>query len=149
MTHQTKLGDPRPVRRCTLPLTAPSVVNRIVSDVAIVAVTREGFLLREYVPGWTVEEFRRSPTPRSGSPRNSAEWRCDGNRIRSCPHQPPRAEALEAPPPRSRLAYVRTCLDRRGIRRERCLALFSPFPPGHRPPTHCLRRMRLHAAAAS
>ena len=58
MTHQSKFGDPKLVRRCTLPLTAPAVVDRIVTDVAVVDVTPQGFLLREYVPGWTVEAIQ-------------------------------------------------------------------------------------------
>ena len=58
MTHQSKAGDPKLVRRCTLPLTAPGVVDRVITDVAVVDVTPEGFLLREYVPGWTVEDIQ-------------------------------------------------------------------------------------------
>jgi len=46
--------DPKPLRRCTLPLTAPAVVDRVVTDIAAVGVTPEVFLLREYVPRWTV-----------------------------------------------------------------------------------------------
>jgi 3-oxoacid CoA-transferase subunit B len=58
MTHQSKTGDPKLVRRCTLPLTAPAVVDRVVTDVGVFDVTPDGFVLREYAPGWTVEDIQ-------------------------------------------------------------------------------------------
>jgi 3-oxoacid CoA-transferase B subunit len=58
MTHQSKAGDPKLVRRCALPLTAPGVVDRVITDVGVFDVTAEGFVLREYVPGWSVEAIQ-------------------------------------------------------------------------------------------
>ena len=53
MTHVTKRGEPKLLRQCTLPLTGVRCVDLVVTDIAVVAVTPEGFLLREVAPGWT------------------------------------------------------------------------------------------------
>jgi len=53
MTHVTKRGEPKLVRRCTLPLTGQRCVALVVTDIAVVAVTPRGFELREVAPGWT------------------------------------------------------------------------------------------------
>lgn len=53
--HTTKKGVPRLVRRCQYPLTAPRVVKRIYSDLAVIDVTAEGFLLREIAEGIDLE----------------------------------------------------------------------------------------------
>jgi 3-oxoadipate CoA-transferase, beta subunit len=51
MEHTTRDGRPRLVRRCTYPLTAPGVVERIYTDLAVIAVTGEGFRLLATAPG--------------------------------------------------------------------------------------------------
>jgi len=58
MEHNTKDGAPKLVRRCSYPLTALACVQRVVTDLAVVDVTPEGFLLREVAPGWTPEEVQ-------------------------------------------------------------------------------------------
>jgi 3-oxoacid CoA-transferase subunit B len=58
MTHVTKRNEPKLVRRCTLPLTGQGCVDLVVTDIAVVAVTPQGFLLREVAPGWTPEQVR-------------------------------------------------------------------------------------------
>jgi 3-oxoacid CoA-transferase subunit B len=70
MTHVTKRGEPKLLHRCTLPLTGERCVDLVVTDVAVVAVTADGFELREVAPGWTPElvqerseaSLRLSPT---------------------------------------------------------------------------------------
>ncbi len=57
-TFTTKEGDAKVVKECTQPLTAPSCVDRIITDIAVLDVTPEGLLLRELVPGWTAEEVQ-------------------------------------------------------------------------------------------
>jgi len=64
MEHTTKDGAPKLVRRCTYPLTALACVSRVVTDIAVVDVTPEGFLLREIAPGWTVEEVQAATEER-------------------------------------------------------------------------------------
>ncbi len=57
-THTDKAGRPKLVSRCALPLTGMGVVKRVYSDLAVVDVTPEGFVLRELVPGLDVEAIR-------------------------------------------------------------------------------------------
>jgi 3-oxoacid CoA-transferase B subunit len=63
MTHTTKGGKPKILKKCTLPLTAPQCVKLIVTDIAVIEVTNEGLVLKEMVPGWTVEEVQALTEP--------------------------------------------------------------------------------------
>jgi 3-oxoadipate CoA-transferase beta subunit len=54
MEHQTKDGRPRLVRRCSYPLTALGVVRRVYTNLAVLAVTEEGFVVREIFGGMTL-----------------------------------------------------------------------------------------------
>ncbi len=58
MTHASKDGEPKLVAECTYPLTARGVVSRIITDIAVVNVTREGFALVECAPGVTPAQVR-------------------------------------------------------------------------------------------
>jgi 3-oxoacid CoA-transferase subunit B len=58
MLHTTKEGKPRIVKECSYPLTAKECVNMIVTDLAVIEVTRQGLVLREVAPGWTIEEVQ-------------------------------------------------------------------------------------------
>jgi 3-oxoacid CoA-transferase B subunit len=51
MTHVTNKGKPKIVSKCTLPLTAPRCVKHIYTDMAVIDVTPEGLVLREFAPG--------------------------------------------------------------------------------------------------
>ena len=53
--HCTKTGDPKLIEACTYPLTGPSVVNRIYTDLAVIDITAEGFQLVELSPGVSFE----------------------------------------------------------------------------------------------
>ena len=63
MEHVTREGEPRLVRECTYPLTARECVDSIVTDLAVIEVTPDGFMLKEYAPGWTVEEIQQVTEP--------------------------------------------------------------------------------------
>jgi 3-oxoacid CoA-transferase B subunit len=58
MTISTKEGEPKIVKECTSPLTAPACIDQIITDVGVLDVTPEGLVLREIVPGWTPEEVQ-------------------------------------------------------------------------------------------
>lgn len=58
MEHVTKGGHSRLVRRCTYPLTAAGVVNRVYTNLAVLDVVPEGFVVREMVRGLTFEALQ-------------------------------------------------------------------------------------------
>jgi 3-oxoacid CoA-transferase B subunit len=58
MTHTSKEGEPKIVKECTEPLTAPECVDQIITDIAVIDVTPEGLVLREVAPDWTAEEVQ-------------------------------------------------------------------------------------------
>jgi 3-oxoadipate CoA-transferase, beta subunit len=58
MEHTTKTGESRLVRRCSYPLTALGVVKRVYTNLAVIDVGDEGFLVREMVPGLTLEALQ-------------------------------------------------------------------------------------------
>jgi len=57
--HTTRAREPKLVRRCTYPLTAPACVRDIVTDLAYLTVEPEGFVLRELAPGVPLERVRQ------------------------------------------------------------------------------------------
>ncbi len=64
MEHTTKDGRPRLVRRCSYPLTALAAVKRIYTNLAVIDVTPAGFVVREMIPGLTLEALQA----RTGAP---------------------------------------------------------------------------------
>ena len=58
MEHTTKDGRPRLVKRCSYPLTALGVVSRVYTNLAVLDVTSEGFVVREMIPGMTLEALQ-------------------------------------------------------------------------------------------
>lgn len=55
MEHCSKNGQPKIVDECSLPLTGKRVVHRIITDMAVIDVTKNGLELKEIAPGLTVE----------------------------------------------------------------------------------------------
>jgi 3-oxoacid CoA-transferase subunit B len=64
MDHCTKDGTPKILKQCSLPITGKACVNLIVSDLAVIEVTREGLVLREVAPGMTAEDVQRLTEPK-------------------------------------------------------------------------------------
>lgn len=62
--HATKEGKPKIVKQCSIPLTAPGCVDLIITDIAVIEVTRGGLALKELAPGWTPEEVQALTEPK-------------------------------------------------------------------------------------
>ncbi|MCD5324527.1 MULTISPECIES: 3-oxoacid CoA-transferase subunit B [Pontibacillus] len=60
MDHVNKHGEPKILKSCSLPLTGKGVVNRIITERAVIDVTDQGLELVELAEGWTVDEIKES-----------------------------------------------------------------------------------------
>lgn len=70
--HTTRDGKPKLVARCTYPLTAPGVVRRVYTDLAVVDIEADGFVVVELAPGVGFEAV----AARTGGPvRRAADCR--------------------------------------------------------------------------
>lgn len=63
MEHTNKSGEPKILKTCTLPLTGKGVVNRIITDMAVIDVTPLGLKLIEVASGYTVEDVIKATEP--------------------------------------------------------------------------------------
>jgi len=60
MEHTTRDGQPKILKKCTLPLTGVGVVDTIVTEMAYIRVTPKGLLLEEISSGLTFEDVQRA-----------------------------------------------------------------------------------------
>ena len=60
MEHVAKDGTHKIVDACTLPLTGKAVINRIITDMAVIDITPRGLVLIETAPGVTENEVRNA-----------------------------------------------------------------------------------------
>jgi 3-oxoacid CoA-transferase len=58
MFHMTRDGEPKLVPACRYPLTAERCVATVVTDLAVIDVARDGFVLRELAPGVSIDDVR-------------------------------------------------------------------------------------------
>ena len=63
MEHVAKDGSHKIVQECTLPLTGQRVVERIITDLAVMDITDDGLVLRELAPGVTEEQVKEATGP--------------------------------------------------------------------------------------
>ena len=58
MMHTNPKGESKLIAQCALPLTGVKCVKRIVTELAVLDITPEGFKLIERAPGVSVEEIK-------------------------------------------------------------------------------------------
>lgn len=57
MMHVNKAGESKILKKCTLPLTGVGCVKKVVTELAVLEITPQGFKLLERAPGVTVEHI--------------------------------------------------------------------------------------------
>ncbi len=60
MMHANRAGESKLLKKCTLPITGVKCVKKIVSNLAVLDITPEGFKLIERAPGVSVDEIRNA-----------------------------------------------------------------------------------------
>jgi 3-oxoacid CoA-transferase subunit B len=60
MQHVNKAGESKLLPKCTLPITGLKCVKKIVTELAVLDVTPDGFKLLERAPGISIEEIKNA-----------------------------------------------------------------------------------------
>src|SRR5436189_5797662 len=63
MEHTTREGQPKILKKCSLPLTGVKVVDTVVTEMAVMRVSAAGLVLEEVAPGLTSEDVQRATEP--------------------------------------------------------------------------------------
>ncbi|MEI6947847.1 3-oxoacid CoA-transferase subunit B [Paraflavisolibacter sp. H34] len=75
MMHTNPQGESKLLPQCTLPLTGVACVKKVVTDLAVLEITPDGFQLLERAPGVSVEEIRSKTAGRLLVPADVPEMR--------------------------------------------------------------------------
>ncbi len=75
MEHTTREGEPRLLKSCKLPITAPGVVKMLVTDLGLFGITPDGFELLEHAPSWNPEEIQEQTEAKIKISPNLKEFR--------------------------------------------------------------------------
>tara|TARA_X000001036_G_scaffold326806_1_gene305323 strand:+ start:104 stop:760 length:657 start_codon:yes stop_codon:yes gene_type:complete len=60
MMHTNRNGQSKILTKCSLPITGVNCIKKIVTNLAVLQITKKGFKLLERAPGVTVEEIKRA-----------------------------------------------------------------------------------------
>jgi len=60
MMHTNRAGESKILKKCTLPITGVNCIKKVVTNLAVLEVAKEGFKLLERAPGVSVEEIKNS-----------------------------------------------------------------------------------------
>ena len=60
MMHTNRAGASKLLKKCSLPLTGVACVTKIVTNLAVIEVTKDGFKLLERAPGVSVEDIKKA-----------------------------------------------------------------------------------------
>ena len=60
MMHTNRAGESKILKKCTLPITGVNCVKKIVTNLAVLEVTANGFKLLERAPGVSIEEIKNA-----------------------------------------------------------------------------------------
>jgi 3-oxoacid CoA-transferase subunit B len=60
MMHTNRAGESKILKQCTLPITGVNCVKKVVTNLAVLEVTKNGFKLLERAPGVSVEEIKNA-----------------------------------------------------------------------------------------
>jgi len=73
MDQAAKDGAPKILKECNLPLTGRGVVDRIITDLAVLDITADGLVLREVAPGFSAKDIQDRTEPTLRVPSDLAE----------------------------------------------------------------------------
>jgi 3-oxoacid CoA-transferase subunit B len=60
MMHTNRAGESKILKQCTLPITGVNCVKKVVTNLAVLEVTKAGFKLLERAPGVSVDEIKNA-----------------------------------------------------------------------------------------
>ncbi len=60
MMHTDRTGKSKILKKCTLPITGVNCIKKVVTNLAVLEVTKNGFKLLERAPGVSIDEIKKS-----------------------------------------------------------------------------------------